>query len=58
MKSKREIPHNELISEVLNNITNLFLPDINAIKQRIESLIERGYVKRSPNDYNNYIYES
>jgi peroxiredoxin len=56
MKSTMKISHNDLINDVLNSISNIFLPEISVIKQRIESLLERGYIKREEGNYNSYSY--
>lgn len=37
-------------------MVNTFKPDVNFIKKRIESLIEREYLKRDENDWNTYSY--
>ncbi len=41
--------HNDLISDCLKLIQN-FKPDIPLVKRRIESLIERDYLKRDEKD--------
>ena len=51
MKGKQKIIHVELINEVNISLKDNFLPDIQMIKNRIESLIERGYIKREDNSY-------
>ena len=56
MKNKKMIDHNELTSEVIKSLSSSFVPNILLIKQRIESLIERQYMKRSEKSYNIYIY--
>ena len=58
MKSKQIINHNDLTNEVLKSLQHSFVAELNVIKQRIESLIERGYIKREENNFNNYIYNS
>jgi len=56
MKNKKSIEHNELTNEVIKSLNSSFLPHLLMIKQRIESLIERQYLKRSEKNYNFYIY--
>ena len=51
MKGKQKIIHVDLINEVIISLKDNFLPDIQMIKNRIESLIERGYIKREDNSY-------
>ena len=46
MKEQKTLPHNELVQELLKKIN--FPIETSAIKQRIESLIEKDYLKRSP----------
>jgi len=48
MKGRRILTHNELVVDTIKLIT-LFKPDIQLIKRRIESLIEREYLKRDEN---------
>lgn len=49
MKSRKTIKHNELLPEIIK-IVNHFKPEIPFIKRRIESLIEREYIKRDDKD--------
>jgi cullin 3 len=56
MKSKKTIQHQDLINEVLSAVNQIFTPEISVIKQRIESLLERGYIARETNCYTTYIY--
>lgn len=49
MKSRRVMKHNELYLEVIK-LTHNFKPDIPVIKRRIESLLEREYLKRDDTD--------
>jgi cullin 3 len=56
MKSKKSFQHHDLINEVLSAVNQIFVPEISAIKQRIESLLERGYIGRETNCYTTYVY--
>lgn len=49
MKSRKTMKYNELIPEVIKLINN-FKAEIQLIKRRVESLIERDYINRDPND--------
>lgn len=49
MKHRRVYKYNSLIDETIRMCT-IFTPQINLIKKRIETLIEKGYFKREEND--------
>ncbi|MCJ1317377.1 Cullin-3 [Xylographa vitiligo] len=46
MKQRKELTHQKLIQEVIQQLTSRFLPDVTMVKKRIESLIEREYLDR------------
>jgi len=48
MKSRRSLDHNALIAEVAKQLNDKFTADPAFIKKRIESLIEREYLERDP----------
>ena len=50
MKARRTIEHANLVAETTKLLQNKFKPDPIQIKQRIELLIERGYIERDEND--------
>jgi cullin 4 len=54
MKARKELQHNQLISEVLSQLR--FPIKSVAIKKEIETLIERDYLKRKEDDQNLYSY--
>jgi cullin 3 len=56
MKSRQRLFHNELITEVTKQLQPRFMPDPIVIKKRIESLMEREYLKRDENDSRVYRY--
>jgi cullin 3 len=56
MKSKKSIQHQDLLNEVLSAVNHIFVPEISVIKQRIESLLERGYIARATDCYTTYVY--
>ena len=55
MKARKTEKHNQLLEDVIKQIS-LFLAQPPMIKERIESLIEREYLKRDDNDRSKYIY--
>ncbi|KAA8644389.1 hypothetical protein EYZ11_002792 [Aspergillus tanneri] len=46
MKQRKTLAHSKLVSEVLSQLSSRFVPDVNMIKRRIESLIDREYLDR------------
>uniref|UniRef100_A0A7S1VSX6 Cullin family profile domain-containing protein n=2 Tax=Grammatophora oceanica TaxID=210454 RepID=A0A7S1VSX6_9STRA len=55
MKARKTLQHQQLISEVLSQLA-FFKPQPRIIKKRIEALIEREYLARSPDSPNVYNY--
>jgi cullin 3 len=56
MKSRRELDHNNLVSEATKQLQTRFLPNPAVIKKRIESLIEREFLERDKTDRKLYRY--
>ncbi|XP_060530108.1 cullin-3 [Cylas formicarius] len=56
MKSRKQMPHNILVTEVTDQLRSRFLPSPVIIKKRIEGLIEREYLARTPEDRKVYTY--
>ena len=56
MKSRKQLNHNQLVSEVVEQLNKRFQPSPVVIKKRIEGLIEREYIKRSDADRKVYVY--
>lgn len=48
MKQRKELTHQQLITETIQQLTARFPPEINMIKTRIDTLIEREYLERGP----------
>ncbi|KAK9809634.1 hypothetical protein WJX73_009175 [Symbiochloris irregularis] len=56
MKSRKTLNHQQLIMEVVQQLTRMFQPDFRIIKKRIEDLIERDYLERDASNPNLYRY--
>ncbi|VDM80599.1 unnamed protein product, partial [Strongylus vulgaris] len=56
MKSRKVLGHNNLITEVTQQLKHRFLPNPILIKKRIESLMERDYLARDAHDLKLYNY--
>jgi cullin 3 len=56
MKSRKQLNHNQLVTEVVEQLNKRFQPSPAIIKKRIENLIEREYIKRSDEDRKVYVY--
>lgn len=63
LRSKKPVPdhdftfqHNLLVSDVTTQLRSRFLPSPVIIKKRIEGLIEREYLARTPEDRKVYVY--
>ncbi|KAK7965174.1 Cullin-3 [Apiospora saccharicola] len=47
MKQRKELEHQQLVMEVIQQISGQFKPDLSIIKSQITSLIDREYLERS-----------
>ncbi|CAD6190013.1 unnamed protein product [Caenorhabditis auriculariae] len=56
MKARKRLDHNNLITEVTQQLRHRFLPDPKVIKKRIETLIEREYLARDDTNIRAYSY--
>ncbi|CAH1713143.1 cullin-2 isoform X2 [Aphis gossypii] len=55
MKSRKILRHNQLVNEILSQ-SKSFAPSIALIKKSIETLIDKGYLERTPNSSDGYSY--
>lgn len=58
MKDRKTMTHNELVNEVIRQVSSRFQPSPLLVKQRIESLIDREYLERSESSMNVYNYQA
>ncbi|KAK2573585.1 Cullin-3-B [Acropora cervicornis] len=56
MKARKKRPHTLLVAEVTEQLKARFMPSPQVIKKRIEGLIEREYLARTPEDRKVYVY--
>jgi hypothetical protein len=56
MKQRKSLAHAELVGEVLKQVTSSFKPDERSVKDRIEYLIDRDYLERTPENPGVYRY--
>ncbi|KER28332.1 hypothetical protein T265_04792 [Opisthorchis viverrini] len=56
MKSRKQIDHVSLIKSVFQQASGRFQPSIPLIKRCVETLIDKGYIERSPYDPDQYNY--
>ena len=55
MKARRQLSHVDLTAEIMRHVT-FFVPDVKAVKQRIERLIDKGFLERDETDAKMYVY--
>ncbi|XP_050536894.1 cullin-2 [Daktulosphaira vitifoliae] len=55
MKARKVLRHNQLVNEILSQ-SKSFAPSIALIKKSIETLIDKGYLERTPNSSDGYSY--
>ncbi|KAK4338761.1 hypothetical protein RND71_043248 [Anisodus tanguticus] len=56
MKSRKALPHQQLVLECVEQLSRMFKPDFKAIKKRIEDLITRDYLERDKENPNLFKY--
>eukprot|EP00939_MAST-03C_sp_MAST-3C-sp1_P002078 g2078.t1 len=56
MKARLSLEHNDLVTEVVRQLSTRFQPSPHFVKQRIEDLIAREYIKRSGESSRTYMY--
>lgn len=56
MKSRKVLQHQQLVLEVVQQLSKMFKPEIKLIKKRIEDLITRDYLERDRDNPNTFRY--
>ncbi|KAH8891856.1 Cullin-domain-containing protein [Thozetella sp. PMI_491] len=56
MKQRKQLPHSQLVTEVITQLSARFKPEVPMIKRRIEDLINREYLTRLDGDTSTYQY--
>ncbi|ETN39534.1 uncharacterized protein HMPREF1541_05760 [Cyphellophora europaea CBS 101466] len=59
MKARKELSHQALMTETIQQLSQRFQPDVGMVKRKIEALIDREYLDRGPDEsrppYYNYL---
>lgn len=55
-RQRKQLIHSQLMNEVLSQLSSRFIPDVNMVKRRIESLIDREYLERVAEEPPTYGY--
>ncbi|KNZ75711.1 Cullin-4B [Termitomyces sp. J132] len=56
MKARKELTYEQLKTATIDAVKNHFVPTIDAIKKRIDALVEGDYLERSPDDKTKFLY--
>mmetsp|Transcript_8359 Transcript_8359/g.21552 ORF Transcript_8359/g.21552 Transcript_8359/m.21552 type:complete len:763 (+) Transcript_8359:378-2666(+) len=56
MKARKVLKHQELMMEVVQQLSQMFKPEVKMIKRRIEDLISREYLERDKDNANVFKY--
>jgi cullin 1 len=56
MKSRKVLAHQQLVMEVVQQLSRMFKPDFKLIKKRIEDLVQREYLERDADNQQMFKY--
>ncbi|KAG6890869.1 hypothetical protein C0992_012005 [Termitomyces sp. T32_za158] len=56
MKARKELTYEQLKTTTIDAVKNHFVPTVDAIKKRIDALVESDYLERSPHDKTKFLY--
>ncbi|KAF8060763.1 Cullin family-domain-containing protein [Lyophyllum atratum] len=56
MKARKELTYEQLKTATIEAVKNHFVPAVDAIKKRIDALVETDYLERSSEDKNRFLY--
>ncbi|KAH9366645.1 hypothetical protein HPB48_017710 [Haemaphysalis longicornis] len=56
MKAKKELKHEDLLAEVTNKLSGLFTPSEKVVKECIDGLVDREYLKKDDDRPDTYTY--
>ncbi|KAG6873267.1 hypothetical protein C0995_001041 [Termitomyces sp. Mi166 len=56
MKARKELTYEQLKTATIEAVKNHFVPTVDAIKKRIDALVEGDYLERSPDDKTKFLY--
>jgi cullin 1 len=56
MKSRKRLPHAQLITEVVSQLNQRFKPKVPLIKKCVDVLLDKEYLRRAENSVNEYEY--
>lgn len=56
IKAKKEMTYEQLKAATIEAVKTHFVPRVDAIKKRIDSLVETDYLERSKEDKTKFLY--
>ena len=56
MKANQKLMYEEIKTQTIRAVSKHFSPDIQTIKQRVDSLVESEYMRRDEDDRNLFYY--